>query len=84
VQASGRRARLLARGALVLRTVTERELVPLPPAFESGSQLVSHVGLVDDKPALLVVSPERLVRALPSTESSASSPLPHRPEALPC
>jgi len=84
VQASGRRLRLLARGALLLRSIGQHEIVPLPAAFERSSALVSHVALVDGKPSLLVVSAERLLSALPTNESLSSLMLPHRPEATPC
>jgi len=75
VQASEQRLRVLARGALVLKTVEERELLPLPPYLTPSSTLVSHVGVVDGKPALLVVSPERL-RFAPRPPALEPSPKP--------
>jgi hypothetical protein len=84
VEVSGHRLRLLADGALMLRTIGQRELVPLPPALAGSSPFVTHVALVDGKPALLVVSPERLLLALHGAESLSSTTLAHRPETLPC
>ncbi len=84
VQVAERRLRLIARGALQLRSLARHEIVPLPAAFEQRSPFVSHVALVDDEPVLLVVSPEPLLRALTATASPSSLTLPQRPEAIPC
>ena len=84
LQDQGQRLRLLTCGALRLRTVAEHELVPLPPAFDRCSPLVTHVALVDGRAELLVLSAERLLLALKSAASFSSTTLSHRPEALPC
>jgi len=84
VEASDRRLKVLARGALVLKQLAPSELLMLPHDLADRSELLSHVALVDDEPALLVVSPERLVRARrpPATEPDLT--LPQCTEVRPC
>jgi hypothetical protein len=84
LQVAGQRLRLLARGALLLRNPNQRELLPLPTEFGSCSPLVSHVVIVDGKPSLVVVSPERLLHALQAPDGHSSSPPPHLSEARSC
>lgn len=84
LQVQSKLLRLLTRGTLGLRTLGERELVPLPAAFDRCSPLVTHVALVEGRAELLVVSPERLLLASNGTDDLSSPTLPHRPEALPC
>jgi hypothetical protein len=67
VRARGEQARLLIRGTLGLREATPQELVPLPSELAASAPLVSHVAVLDGKPALFVVSPERLLRASRNT-----------------
>jgi hypothetical protein len=68
----GQRLRLLVRGHLTLTETAAVNLLPLPAAVQSASPRVSHVALVDGKPALFVVSPERLLQAF--RVSAVSSP----------
>jgi hypothetical protein len=78
----GQPLRLLARGALHLKHSSPRELLPLPAAFAACSPPVSHVALVDDKPVMLVLSPERVLSAIQATAHHPS--LPQLPEASSC
>lgn len=82
VNGSSAPRRLLARGALALKTLDERELLPLPAALLPSAPLISHVGLVDGAPAFVVLSPARLL-ALPLAGARAST-LPPRLEDRPC
>lgn len=84
VRVSGQALRLLTRGALRLRTIAVADLVPLPPVLVRETSLVTHVALIDGKPALVVISPDRLLLALHGTDGRSSTTLAHRPEALPC
>ena len=63
LQVRGTQLRLLVRGALALVETTAGNLLPLPPALQRTTPLVSHVAVVDGKAALFVVSPERLLQA---------------------
>lgn len=82
LELSGQRVRLLAPGLLGLSDVEPQNLLPLPDALLRSAPLLSHVALVDAKPRLLVISPERLLRALESDARSAS--IPPLPEARSC
>ena len=57
----GAELRLLVHGVLTLTETTSSSLLPLPPALQRATPLVSHVAVVDGKPALFVLSPERLL-----------------------
>jgi len=57
----GQELRLLAHGALTLMETTSSNLLPLPPLMQGAAPLVSHIAVVDGRPALFVLSPERLL-----------------------
>ena len=57
----GGELRLLAHGVLTLTETTSSNLLPLPPFVQGAAPLVSHIAVVDGKPALFVLSPERLL-----------------------
>jgi chemotaxis signal transduction protein len=57
------RARFLVRGTLMLAEATPGNLLPMPSELAGAAPLVSHVAVLDGKPAVFVVSPERLLRA---------------------
>ncbi|HYP88836.1 MAG TPA: hypothetical protein VEQ59_11795 [Polyangiaceae bacterium] len=80
---AGRELRLLARGALALNEAGPDSLLPLPRALALSAPLVSHVALVDGKPSIFVVSPERLLLAL-GGPSSVPPPFETLPEAPSC
>ena len=61
LQVRGRELRLLVNGVLALTETASSNLLPLPPAVQSATPLFSHVAVVDGKPALFVLSPERLL-----------------------
>jgi hypothetical protein len=84
LQVAGERLRLLVRGALRLSETTAQSLLPLPAALTHVSPFVTHVALVDAKPALFVVSPERLLRAFQADQRSFPSTLTTSPEARSC
>jgi hypothetical protein len=71
VRAGGERARILVQGTLALLETSSANLLPVPASLSQLSPLVSHVAVIDGKPALFVVSPERLLRA--SRERDADS-----------
>jgi hypothetical protein len=81
---AGEQRRLLVRGALELCDVPAQSLLPLPAALTLAAPLVTHVALVDGKPSLLVVSPERLLRASPADAGSRSVTSTTLPEAPSC
>jgi hypothetical protein len=69
---AGQKARLLVHGALELSRAGPGELLPLPDALSSVTPLISHVALVNGKPTLLVVSPERLLARAGAAASAVS------------
>jgi hypothetical protein len=79
LEVSGQRASLLVHGALQLAEAAASELLPLPAAVRAQTPLLSHLAVIDGKPTLFVVSPERLLQAarsapapsLPATHASA-------------
>lgn len=73
LEVSGERLPLLVHGALTLVETTAGDLLPLPAAVQSLTPLVSHVAVVDGKPALFVVSPERLLEAARGAHANSSS-----------
>jgi hypothetical protein len=80
----GAQRRLLVRGALDLSEIPVQSVLALPRALLSAAPLVTHVALVDGKPSLLVVSPERLLRASRADAGSPSATSPTLPEARSC
>lgn len=77
LEVSGQRASLLVHGALQLAEAAVSELLPLPPVVQAQTPLLSHLAVIDGKPALFVVSPERLLQAA----RSALAPSPHAAHA---
>jgi chemotaxis signal transduction protein len=63
LEVQGERLSLLVHGALQLAETAADDLLPLPAAVQSLTPLVSHVAVIGGKPALFVVSPERLLEA---------------------
>ena len=68
----GEHVQVLVHGALQLAETAAVDLLPLPAAVRAVTPLLSHLAVVDGKPALFVLSPERLVEAA----RSASNALP--------
>ena len=75
LEVAGQRASLLVHGALQLAEAAVSELLPLPAAVQAQTPLLSHLAVIDGKPALFVVSPERLLQA------AGSAPAPSPPAA---
>jgi hypothetical protein len=75
LEVSGQRASLLVHGALQLAEAAASELLPLPAAVRAQTPLLSHLAVIDGKPTLFVVSPERLLQA------ARSAPAPSLPAA---
>lgn len=63
LQVGAERVPLLVHGALTLLDASATDLLPLPAAVQLVTPLVSHLAVVDGKPALFVVAPERLLQA---------------------
>jgi hypothetical protein len=63
VRTAEARARFLVRGTLALAEATPGMLLPLPDELAHAAPLVSHVAVLEGKPSVFVVSPERLLRA---------------------
>ncbi len=61
LRVQGEELRLLVDGVLTLTETKSSNLLPLPPAVQSATRLVSHIAVLDGKPALFVLSPERLL-----------------------
>jgi hypothetical protein len=74
---AGQRTSLLVHGTLQLAEAAVSELLPLPAAVQAQTPLLSHLAVIDGKPALFVVSPERLLQAA----RSAADPSPHAAHA---
>lgn len=68
------RVAVLVHGTLALAETADRDLLPLPLELAESAPLVSHVAVIGGRPALLVVSPERLLRAA-LAESATNLPL---------
>lgn len=71
----GERVQLLVHGTLHLAETSADNLLPLPASVQTLTPLISHLAVIDGKPALFVVSPERLLeaarRASPPLDSAA-------------
>ncbi|MDF3065774.1 MAG: hypothetical protein K0R38_1375 [Polyangiaceae bacterium] len=67
VRAAGEQARILVSGDIALVEAAPSELLPLPRELRTAAPLVSHVAVLSGRPALFVVSPERLLRAARDT-----------------
>lgn len=73
LQVGSERVSLLVHGALTLLDATAADLLPLPAAVRRITPLVSHLAVVGGKPALFVVSPERLLQAARAAAPDSSS-----------
>ena len=63
LEVEGERVNVLVHGALELAEAAAADLLQLPAAVRAMTPLLSHLAVLDGKPALLVVSPERLLQA---------------------
>ena len=63
LEVDGERVRLLVHGALELAETAAADLLQLPAAVRAMTPLLSHLAVLDGKPALFVISPERLLQA---------------------
>lgn len=63
LEVHGERVQLLVHGALELAEAASSDLLLLPAAVQAMTPLLSHLAVIDGKPALFVVSPERLLQA---------------------
>jgi hypothetical protein len=63
LRAAGEQARVLVRGVIGLADAAPEQLLLLPRELAAAAPLISHVAVLAGKPALFVVSPERLLRA---------------------
>jgi len=68
----GERLSLLVHGAL--RMVSADDVLPLPASVRNQTPLISHLAVIDGKPALFVVSPERLLEAARGARVSSRDP----------
>lgn len=59
----GERVTLLVHGTLHLAETAADSLLQLPPSVQTLTPLISHLAVIDGRPALFVVSPERLLEA---------------------
>jgi hypothetical protein len=73
-----RRVALLMRGKLTLIHPKADELLALPPAMHSLTPLVSHVAVVNGKPAFFVLSPARLARSRSAPPEGPTFPIASR------
>jgi hypothetical protein len=67
----GERLSLLVHGSLHLAETAADDLLQLPASLQTLTPLISHLAVIDGKPALFVVSPERLL------EAARRAPIPH-------
>jgi|GEM_PF-4030479 len=63
LEVEGERVQLLVHGALELAEAAAADLLQLPAAVQAVTPLLSHLAVFDGKPALFVISPERLLQA---------------------
>lgn len=75
----GERLSLLVHGALQLAQTAAEDLLPLPASLQTQTPLVSHLAVIDGKPALFVVSPERLLEAARRAATAPSRDAGHAP-----
>ena len=74
LEVEGERASLLVHGALGLAEAAAADLLQLPPALRAMTPLLSHLAVVDGKPALFVISPARLLEAARGASSAVPVP----------
>jgi hypothetical protein len=79
LRVGGQRLEVLVRGALGLIEAAADELLTLPAALQGFTPLVSHIALVDGKPSLFVISPERLMEMCHPRAPTPSPPSSTRP-----
>ena len=77
LEVHGEHVQLLVHGALRLAEAATTELLPLPAVVRAVTPLLSHLAVIDGKPALFVVSPERLLEAARGTTTALHSPASH-------
>lgn len=75
----GERLSVLVHGALQLAQTSAEDLLPLPASVQALTPLVSHLAVIDGKPALFVVSPERLLEAARGAAPAPSRDTGHAP-----
>lgn len=75
----GERVSLLVHGALQLAQTAAEDLLPLPASLQTRTPLVSHLAVIAGKPALFVVSPERLLEAARRVATAPSRDAGHAP-----
>jgi len=63
LEVRGERVQLLVHGTLHLAETAADNLLQLPASVQTLTPLISHLAVIDGKPALFVVSPERLLEA---------------------
>jgi hypothetical protein len=74
LEVEGERVNLLVHGALELAETAAADLLQLPAAVRAMTPLLSHLAVLDGKPALLVISPERLLQAARGAPSAVPLP----------
>jgi hypothetical protein len=74
LEVEGERVPLLVHGALELAEAAAADLLQLPAAVRSMTPLLSHLAVLDGKPALFVISPERLLQAARGALSAVPLP----------
>lgn len=82
LEVEGERVQLLVHGALELAETAAADLLQLPAAVRAMTPLLSHLAVLDGKPALLVISPERLLQA--ARGATCAVPLPDSARGSSC
>jgi hypothetical protein len=77
LEVQGQHVQLLVHGALQLADAAASDLLPLPAAVQAITPLLSHLAVIDGKPALFVVSPERLLQAARDVTTALPLNAPH-------
>jgi hypothetical protein len=77
LEVHGQHVQLLVHGALQLAEAAATDLLPLPAAVQAITPLLSHLAVIDGKPALFVVSPERLLEAARGATTTLPLTAPH-------
>jgi hypothetical protein len=74
LEVEGERVQLLVHGALELAEAAAADLLQLPAAVRAMTPLLSHLAVVDGKPALFVLSPEHLLQAVRGAPTAVPLP----------
>lgn len=74
----GERLSLLSCGTLTLLDASSYQLLAMPPELGVVAPLVSHIAVIGGRPALFVLSPERLQKLDRELRSALTPPLPDR------